>query len=319
MRYNPLLDRAIESALQLDPDVVDIMVNINSPTESFESSAFWRDSRIQWRRNEKTLPIDQSWTTALRKAESRWLYLLSDDDRILPGFLEGISLQTLPEDELVMVASVLVDTDGRMIAQENAKDPITFERKEIFEKYFSGKVLHHASLLIFSRALLEKIGGFFPTGFPNSNYLDTVFHGKAFALASRVHRPKGIRFERLISASQASSAFYFDRETLTQSFRKISDALCSIPILKEEIIQRFSSIQGYEQYLLKERFWIDHYKIHSFYGHKASLQLQQCLHLLNWPLPLAYKFKTFSKTCYLEIRRITRHLFRQLRKLKKPI
>lgn len=103
-----VLPRAIDSALQAAPDGdVEVIVVPNGPDESWKAvaEAFKQDQRVQWH------PIAKAHANAARNegkrsATGKYLWFLDDDDYLLAG---ATNLITLAEKESLEIASAPVD------------------------------------------------------------------------------------------------------------------------------------------------------------------------------------------------------------------
>jgi glycosyltransferase involved in cell wall biosynthesis len=81
------LRQAIESVLSQGFDDVEVVVGDDSG-DLEPVAAVIGDPRVCYRRNESRLGMAGNWTSVLDRARGRYLALLMDDDRLLPGYLE---------------------------------------------------------------------------------------------------------------------------------------------------------------------------------------------------------------------------------------
>jgi GT2 family glycosyltransferase len=109
---------AIDSVLSQDFDDLEVIVGDDSgELEAVVHSR--RDARVRYHRNPNRLGMAGNWNAVLDRAEGRFLGLLMDDDRLLPGFLRH-TLKQLETDSSVGVVFTnhVFDEGGRLRPRE---------------------------------------------------------------------------------------------------------------------------------------------------------------------------------------------------------
>ena len=154
--------------------------------------------------------MEKSWNFAIGFASKDWIFLLSDDDTIGSGFLNDIDFNKLTDSSLYLTRTQIIDENH--IIKGNCFSPSKnfYHKCEILDLFFNHKIQDHLSLMVFHRNLYKKIKGFSFAGYPTGLYIDTIFHGIAFANCDQVFIAKENVFYRRESSTQQSSKFYSD-------------------------------------------------------------------------------------------------------------
>jgi glycosyltransferase involved in cell wall biosynthesis len=78
------LRHAIQSALNLDDDNIEIIVSENhSEDDSLAIASSFQDKRLKVIQPEKPLPMHENWELLLKHATGDWVYFLGDDDAMM--------------------------------------------------------------------------------------------------------------------------------------------------------------------------------------------------------------------------------------------
>jgi len=90
-----ILKDTIKHLIQLENDEVEFLINDNgSPDETQEVVKEFKDSRIQYYRNDKNLGVDANLIKCVEHARGKFIFFLSDEDRIefetIPWIIEQI-------------------------------------------------------------------------------------------------------------------------------------------------------------------------------------------------------------------------------------
>jgi hypothetical protein len=282
VRYDPRLDQTVESILNILHGRPQLVININSPTEDFTASRYWRDARVRWERNDTKLPLPQSWNSAVRRANTPWVYLVSDDDIVLPNFLNDCDLSTADERDVFVIGNDTVNELGRTIQTTCVAKLETMSQSAALARHFNKGFHHHASMMVFPRALFEEIGGFPDTGYPTGHYTDIIFHLRAFARARATHYCGGVQFRRFTSLSQQSSCFFWNCRDLDRYFSQIINTMAEEPTLRDEILQRFGGLDSYRDDLYLDRLRGDIAKMRSFVPQLSKRRARLYLAFLFW-------------------------------------
>ena len=291
VKFNKTLDEAIESCFNLNIDY-EIIVSINAFSyDEFNNSKFWNNSQINWQcLRTKKCDLYESLNKAISFAKKDWIFILSDDDLILPGFLDGFDLTKEDKLNLYATRTNIVDEKNNLITKcwYNYKKPLT--KIEIIEKYFANEIHHHLSLLVFSKKLFKLTNGFLPTGSRNGYYVDSVFHLHAFANSKEISFSKNVVFVRREHPNQLSSRLFLGKEVN--------------PLLKEVSIQMYSNIKAsfyinnyfsnkdnLFQWLIKHRFLIEFDKLRSSINKNNFFDKLKFLFLSVFVWETNFKFK----------------------------
>ena len=220
---SPYLDEAIESALASAQEA-EVIVSMNADTNAaFRPSKYWTDSRVIWKLSGSRLPLHQSLNFAASHASCSWLYILSDDDVILPGFFDRPDL-FLP-DYSCLYAAKHQNIDESGSKGESGKHPSAqLFRGGVFEQMLGDAYRHNLGLFVFSKAMFDEIGGFEDTGYPNGYFVDVIFHLKLAARALQIWNEQRIVFHRRESSFQGSSKFFIGAE-VNQFFRVMQNGI----------------------------------------------------------------------------------------------
>ena len=265
VRYSKYLDHAIESCCMIERNLdLEIIVSVNNQSfNGYENSRYFNHSDIRWMCIEsETQPMEKSWNFAVEFASKDWIFLLSDDDTIGSGFLNDIDFDKLTDSSLYLTRTQIIDENH--IIKGNCFSPSKnfYYKSEILDLFFNHKIQDHLSLMVFHRNLYKKIKGFSFAGYPTGLYIDTIFHGIAFANCDQVFIAKENVFYRRESSTQQSSKFYSDSR-VNDFFKIITKAFLSDPAFKIKALSKFKTEKLFMQYLIKHRFFVEWGKLHN--------------------------------------------------------
>ncbi|MDB3957853.1 hypothetical protein N9408_02970 [Opitutales bacterium] len=238
--------------------------------------------------------MEKSWELAVGYSSNNWIFLLSDDDIIGKEFLSDINFDQLTEDSLYLTRSNIIDesniSKGMCLSPPNH----LYEKQKILELFFNHKIQEHLSLMVFHRKIYKKTNGFTFAGYPTGLYIDTIFHGKAFANCDKVFVAKGTVFSRRESSTQQSSKFYSDSR-VNEYFDIITKAFMQDPEFCKAVLMRFRSEKRYKEYLIKFRFFVEWDKLHNLIYNKDCIYKTKFLinYFLYWRLSLNFKIFCF--------------------------
>ena len=293
VNYSPYLDIAIESCTKLKHVRPNVYVNINNECcKAYRNSKFWGDDLVKWRKiKEVTLYQRESINDAIHNSEGKWLFILSDDDVIGENFLGGIDLDKFADDELYMTITDIIDANGvtKDLSKLTEYSGQKYGKSEAMRLFFSGKLHNHLSMLVFSRSMFSVAGPMCFTGYPNGYYLDTIFHGKAFANCSSVTVANVTDFYRRESVFQGSSKFYFDR--VDGYFDIITKEFLNDPSFKNEALRMFGTELEFKRNLLRQRVVIEWSKLNNpIYDVDFRQKIRFLVAQLKWKTGIGFKF-----------------------------
>jgi glycosyltransferase involved in cell wall biosynthesis len=293
VRISKYLDQAIESCFKIKRNIdLEIIVSVNNQSlDGYENSRYFNHSDVQWMCIETdTQPMEKSWNFAIDFASKDWIFLLSDDDVIGSGFLSDIDFDKLTEISLYLTRSQIIDENNIIKGSCFSPSKYFYHRCEILELFFKHKIQDHLSLMVFHKKLYKKIKGFSYAGYPSGLYIDTIFHGKAFANCDQVFIAKEIVFYRRESSTQQSSKFYSDSK-VNDYFDVISNSFVQDHNFDEQVKKRFKTVKSFREYLMKFRFFVEWRKLHNPIYQKNFKQKSRFFinYFKNWQLPLSFK------------------------------
>ena len=110
---------AIESVLAQTWRGFSLVVSDNASRDTTRAVvAGFHDPRLSYVRRERTLPLNAHWNACIADAQSPYLFLLPDDDRLAPDALERLvaALERRPRAGLAHGRADIVDHGGRLIS-----------------------------------------------------------------------------------------------------------------------------------------------------------------------------------------------------------
>lgn len=291
--YNKYLDEAIESCFEAKYIEPDVYVNMNTKSEGFQKSKYWNSPKVRWRNNEKTnSSMYENVNDAIIHCKGDWLFVLSDDDIILPHFLKGVDLSTLGYNDLYLTRIDIINETGKVIRISKPLLKNMYNSREILDLFFSDQIQHHLSFLVFSRAMYEKVGGFPRNiGYPNGYYGDTIFHGKSFANCNFCYTASEVVFSRRETSTQGSAKFYFDN--VNDYFGLITDEFFSDKKFRDAAIMKYRNKREFCRNLMRQRFRVEYYKLSNSTFNKSWLKKIEFFYKqLFWDTGVLFKILT---------------------------
>lgn len=296
VRYSKYLDQAIESCLRIERKLdLEIIVSVNNLSfDGYENSKYFNHSDVRWRCIESvTQPMEKSWEYGIGYSSYDWIFLLSDDDVIGSEFLSDIDFDKLTEDSLYLTRTQIIDENN--IIRGSCFSPLKnfYQKGEILDLFFKHKIQDHLSLMVFHKNLYKKIKGFNFAGYPTGLYIDTIFHGKAFANCDHVFIAKKSVFSRRESSTQQSSKFYSDSQ-VNKFFEVITKAFLKDLEFRKIALSKFKTEKLFMQYLIKHRFFVEWGKLHNpVYNKKIVDKLKLYTNfLIFWDVQMNFKLIT---------------------------
>lgn len=303
VKYNEYLDSAIESCFTISHIEVEIIVSINGLTsEGFEKSKFYNNPLVVWKcSNKKTAPMHESINNAIGYATSDWLFILSDDDIILDGFLKNIDLKGFLDTNLYSTRINIIDETGKVISETPNYNKSYYEKEEALNLFFTQQLHHHISLFVFHKDMYKKCGPFSFTGYKNGYYIDTVFHGKIIANCNKIYASSNIVFSRRETSTQGSAKFYFNKE-VNEYFNIIVEAFFKDDCFQYEALKRYGSKKAFYRKMLQYRFFTEYSKLNmKTYNQKASKKIEFLIKQLYWNTGLKFKLLSFLYAFKMEM------------------
>lgn len=117
-----LLKRCVNSILASNNEKIEIIISDNASTDNTsEILASFQDERIKYHRNETNIGGPRNSIEVLKLAKGKWIFILTDDDYLLPGALEKIIKILKSKDEIGVFLSGLkvVDCDENFLFYYN--------------------------------------------------------------------------------------------------------------------------------------------------------------------------------------------------------
>lgn len=320
VKYTSNFDKTLLSCLNLDLNFeFEILVSVNNSSfKDFKSSKYFNDENIVWKCIEKeTIPMPDSINKAIEFSSGEWIFILSDDDLILEGFLSEVNLLNLSEKSLYATRINIIDENDNFVRENLKYSKEVYSRQEALDLYFKFKIHNHISLLVFHRNLIDKKNIFRLMGYPNGYYIDTVFHGKALANCDYLYTAEKVVFSRRESSTQGSSKFYFNKE-LNDYFNTIVDAYFEDEIFKEEVLTRYDSREAFYKKMMQNRFYTEWSKLNKPVYNKSIKKKFEFLykHTMYWNTGIGFKFYTLLYLMRFElVKNLPQSVKNQIKKL----
>ncbi|HYT65936.1 MAG TPA: glycosyltransferase [Vicinamibacterales bacterium] len=189
------LRASIDSVLaQTFGDFEVLIIDDNSPDDTFEIAAAYGDSRVRCLRNPRNLGPEGNWNRCLDEATGRYVKLLPQDDVLAPGCLQR-QVEVLEGDRrqeiaLVFCARTIIDGRGRQVLSRR-----TFGREDrritgatLFRRclWRGTNVIGEPGGVLFRRALARAVGPFdasYPYVVDLDFWLRLLAHGDGYYIA----------------------------------------------------------------------------------------------------------------------------------------
>lgn len=303
VKYSPFLDSAIESALKHSPSGTQVVVFVNFENDlSFRASRFRLDPRVQWNGGRKrTMPLWDSLNNAAQFATEKWLFFLSDDDEILPGFLNGFDLslsgRNLYATRLRVESAVNPSRLGK-IPHEGF-----LSRARAVDSFFKNEFHHNLSLFVLGRQLFKEVGGF-SKGYPNGYFVDVILHSALLAECESVMVAQEPCVLRRESISQGSAMFYIGRN-VNNFLADVSRSMFRNPKFAKECLSRGLNQRKLFEKLLIERFVTEWLKMgNKTYGKSINDRLLLVFNfIVFWDAPFKRKKSVLQAYVHRAIKR----------------
>ena len=289
--FNKHFDEAIGSALKFE--MAEIIISLNGcDKHEFSESIHYENQSIVWiRAAEARKPLHESWNLAVSFASKYWVVVLSDDDVLLPSFLDDIQAQLVQEEALYYCRPKIIDDMSLEISEGKAPKENLLVGKAIGKAALRSKFLNHASTFVFPKHMWSSVGGFENVGYPNGYYVDTVFNLKLLSRAKKVYVDHRAGFARRFSTQQISAEFVIDPR-VKRYLVSVVDTLWEDTHTRRLLTEKYRSRRGYLNYIAGVRFLTDWQKsLNPVYGAKRTLRLRLLLMAqLFWPLGAQMRF-----------------------------
>lgn len=319
LRYSPGIDRAIDSALQYGPSSGTVLVSVNGvSTDSYRLSPFWNHNRVDWVcRNSEKAPLHQSLNFAIHNSSADWIFLLSDDDALLPGFLDGFDLSRQNVHTLYSTRLRNITEDGKLLGQSRAPSLPELEGAAIRKAFLNNEFRDNLSLFVMSREMFLSTGGYGDTGYPNGYFVDTVLHAKALSRALRVVVAPDPVVLRTTSMTQGSAQFYIGPEAVG-FLQTTRDSLWSDEIFRSWISTWIPDEELLLEKLVSERFVTEWAKLgNKQYGSNRHRRISLFVSMmLFWNVSRTTKAKGIKLLLGSATQRTRRLLRKRVRGLK---
>lgn len=163
------LASTIESVLsQSLGDFELLIIDDNSPDETPQVVADFKDKRIRYLRNLSNLGPEGNWNRCLQEARGEYFKLLPQDDTLMPDTLERqVEILELDTDEriaLVFGSRVIIDAKGEVLAtrgypggRDGEIDAVTLVRRCV---RFGTNLIGEPGSVLFRRSLSVRAGAF---------------------------------------------------------------------------------------------------------------------------------------------------------------
>jgi hypothetical protein len=314
VRYSIYIDQAIESCFNIEKDLcLEIIVSVNNESlDGYEISKYFDHPQVVWRCiKSKIQPMEKSWNFAIDFASKNWIFLLSDDDLIGSEFLNDIDIEHLKEDSLYLTRSMIINENSDIVGRCLSPPKKFYKRKEILDLYFAHRIQNHLSLMVFHKNLFNKIKEFTYCGYPSGMYIDTVFHGKAFANCTNVYVAKKTVFYRRQSSFQQSASFYSDSK-VNMYFETLADTYMRDDKFSETVISRYKSKNKFKDYIVKLRFLDDWVKLHNpIYKKNLFYKIKYLLNFIFlWKLNFNNKIFCIFFVFYFPVRSSVKYILK---------
>lgn len=307
VRYTEYFDKTLQSCLNLKLEYeIEIIVSVNNCNfERFVESKYFNDKKITWKCiGSETIPMADSINRAIGFSSADWIFILSDDDLILDGFMAGVDLVSQSKSFLYATRINIIDENGSLIRDNSNYQKKVYGSDEAIELFFEGKIHNHISLLLFHRDLLKKVGDFKLYGYPNGYYIDTVFHGKALANCEHLYTAEQVVFSRRETSTQGSSKFYFDKK-VNGYFNIIVDDFFKDDKFKDAALKKFGTKSKFYKFMIQKRFYTEWSKLNKPVYNQSQIKKMNFLinYFLYWNTGHYFKYLSVLYILKLQLRK----------------
>ena len=192
-----------------------IVVDDDSPDETFAIAARVDDERVTCLRNEQRLGAEGNWNRCLHEASGRYVKILPQDDLLDPACLARQVAALDADDRLALAfcSRHIIDGDGRRLFERRAfgATPLRLDGRAIFRRclHRGTNIVGEPGAILFRREIANRVGEFdatFPYVVDLDYWLRLLEHGDAWyipdALAS--FRVAATQWSVAIGRSQAA-------------------------------------------------------------------------------------------------------------------
>lgn len=309
----PFLCESMRSAIEHSPPNTELVLFINGMTieelisqqQGTEIEQLLPEFNVS--QSSETLPLFASLNQAVAASSGRVVFLLSDDDRIEPGFFWDPKRFLVTSRSLYAVKHWVIDENSQRIGMSKFPTEDLLRGENVFRAYVKDRFRHNLSLFVFPRDLFDEIGGFRSTGYPNGYFVDTVFHAMILARADFVYCDQNLVFSRRESSFQGSARFYVGREA-SGFLRKISGILWNDSYTGPRLAEQFKEYEEFRQASVLNRFRSEWKKsLRPVFGKSSWFRLLLAFKfLLFWDLPVGLKLRVTSTVGKDATRRLLR-------------
>jgi len=188
------LRTSIESVLaQTFGDLELVIVDDNSPDDTFAIASGYQDLRVRCLRNDRNLGAEGNWNRCLDEAAGTYYRLLPQDDVLAPDCLqrqiEVLEADTRREIALVFSARTIIDGAGNTVMERRpfGRMPRRLTGDELFRRclYRGTNVIGEPGGVMFRRALARQVGPYdatFPYVVDLDYWLRLLEHGDGYYL-----------------------------------------------------------------------------------------------------------------------------------------
>ena len=188
------LRTSIESVLaQTFGDLELVIVDDNSPDDTFAIASGYQDLRVRCLRNDRNLGAEGNWNRCLDEAAGTYYRLLPQDDVLAPDCLqrqiEVLEADTRHEIALVFSARTIIDSAGNTVMERRpfGRMPRRLTGDELFRRclYRGTNVIGEPGGVMFRRALARQVGPYdatFPYVVDLDYWLRLLEHGDGYYL-----------------------------------------------------------------------------------------------------------------------------------------
>jgi glycosyltransferase involved in cell wall biosynthesis len=168
-----------------------LIIDDNSPDDSFAIASSYEDSRVRCLRNLQNLGPEGNWNRCLAEAAGRYVKLLPQDDLLASDCLQR-EVEVLEKDErhqlaLVFCARAIIDARGRrvMVRRPFGARPCRLTASALFRMCLrrGTNVIGEPGAVLFRRDLAKTVGAFdasFPYVVDLDYWLRLLAHGDGF-------------------------------------------------------------------------------------------------------------------------------------------
>jgi glycosyltransferase involved in cell wall biosynthesis len=165
------LEKTIKSVLDQDPGQdcmqIEVIDNFSSPELNVEELVREiGDSRVLYYRQPHLVDFQENWSTCIRRSVGRYVHILHDDDRVLPGFYKAYQqfIDLHPEVKLIFSQAIHIDDRDQQTSLYKPAIPdfpngvIDTALPLLVQENFI-----YSTSVVVPREIYEKIGGFHPS------------------------------------------------------------------------------------------------------------------------------------------------------------